>query len=110
MQNIFAFLLLILALSCGQQSAYDDRSPEPAPKDKPIPGEDTFADVQPLIKKFCSECHSDAVFISNEKGFMASKAPLRIQNKSMPPAYAKLYGQWTAADRDRILKFVNDNK
>ena len=113
MRNIFCLLFLIFAYSCGQQAPVEDRSPAPGPSPNPKQqnrDDETFADIQPLLTKFCSECHSDAVFISNEKGFLASKGPTRIQNKSMPPAYAKLAGQWTSADRDRILKFVADNK
>jgi len=112
MKKLVASILFIFCASCGGQQ-YDDSAKEPEPFPSPGPGPSTgqtFGDVQPLLQKFCSECHSDAVFIANEKGFLASKAPLRVSNKSMPPSFSKTYSQWKEADRQSIAAFVSSKK
>jgi len=112
MRKLLTSLLFIFCASCGGQQ-YDDSAKEPEPFPSPGPGPSTgqtFGDVQPLLQKFCSECHSDAVFIANEKGFLASKAPVRVANKSMPPSFSKTYSQWKEADRQSIAAFVSSKK
>lgn len=112
MRKLLSTILFIFCASCGGQQ-YDDTPKEPEPFPRPGPGPSTgqtFGDVQPLLQKFCSECHSDAVFIANEKGFLASKAPVRVANKSMPPSFAKNYSQWKEADRQSINAFVSSKK
>jgi hypothetical protein len=113
----WAFLFLLLAAllpsSCGarrQLPLPDDKDQLPDDPEPNEPSEDSWGDVQPLLSSFCSECHSDAVFMSTERGFIASKAPARLINKSMPPSYAKAYGKWTSADRQRLIDFVEANK
>ncbi len=111
--GLFLFLLAgLLSLSCGsrRQVPLPDDDDQPIPQEPPASGEDTWGDVQPLLSSFCSECHSDAVFMSTQKGFMGSKAPLRLQNKSMPPSYAKNFGKWTSADRQRLIDFIEANQ
>jgi len=114
-RGLFLFLLLaaLLPSSCGgrrQLPLPDDQDQLPDEPDPIDNGEDSWGDVQPLLSSFCSECHSDAVFMSTERGFIASKAPARLINKSMPPSYAKAYSKWTSADRQRLIDFVEANK
>jgi len=115
---LFLLIAALLPSSCGARRQLplpddkdqlpDDRLPGDDFPDEP--GEDSWGDVQPLLSSFCAECHSDAVFMNTEKGFIGSKAPARITNKSMPPSYAKDYGDWTSADRQRLIDFVEANK
>ena len=113
MKNLLAIVLLMICFSCGQQGGYQDDpapTPSPGPAPGPTPGSDAFGDVQPLLQKFCAECHSDAVFIATEKGLLASKSGTRIANKSMPPNFSKTYSQWKDSDRQRITAFIQSKQ
>jgi hypothetical protein len=110
MKKLLAIFLLMLCFSCGRQGGNEDEPiPNPIPN-RPVPGGDSFGDIQPVLTKFCAECHSDAVFIATEKGLLASKALTRITNRSMPPNFAKNFAQWKDADRARILAFVQSKQ
>jgi len=113
MRKLIALVLLMFCFSCGQSGGYQDEpapAPSPGPGPSPGPSGDAFGDIQPLLQKFCSECHSDAVFIATEKGFLASKAPTRVSNKSMPPNFSKTYSQWKDSDRQRIMAYVQSKQ
>lgn len=114
MKKLIALAFFVGIVSCGQQGGYDDEQPSPSPSPGPGPlpgaGGDAFGDIQPLLSKFCAECHSDAVFIATEKGLLASKSGTRIANKSMPPNFSKTYSQWKDSDRQRITAFIQSKQ
>lgn len=100
-------LILLLFLSaCGAPVADD---PKPVPVQ--VPSNLTFAkDVQPLLQRYCAQCHNDDTFISEENVFLTSKAPTRIANGSMPQKSGKYAAEWGAGQKAIIAKFVLENK
>lgn len=111
---MYKFLMLLLLASCGSSNGgYPDQPPAPPPSPGPGPGggELTFAsDIKPLLNSYCAECHSDATFMASEEGFLASKAPTRIANKSMPQRQGKNAAKFGDAQRAIFAEFVADKK
>lgn len=108
-------LLMFLFISgCGAPYAPPPEPVEPEAPGKPpvdTPSNPTFAeDVQPLMQKYCAQCHNDETFISQEDVFLTSKAPVRIANGSMPLKSGKNAAQWGAAQKAIVAKFVQQNK
>lgn len=107
------FFLLLVLTGCGVSSGDEPADPAPKPAPPPSGGGDELSfttDVQPLLKTFCAQCHSDATFIATEEGFLGSKAPTRISNLSMPQKQSKNYAQWGNAQRQIIAEFVAQNQ
>jgi hypothetical protein len=109
---MYKFLLLLLLASCGSSNGgYKEPAPKPAPGPTPGGGELTFAsDIKPLLNSYCAECHSDATFMASEEGFLSSKAPTRIANKSMPQRQGKNAAKFGDAQRAIFAEFVADKK
>lgn len=100
---ILLFLVAFIVLSCG--SAEEPVSAPPT--QPPSSSELTFAaDVKPLLTNYCEQCHSGATFMASEQAFLASKAPARIANGSMPQRGSSNYNKWGDAQRQIIAKFV----
>jgi len=111
--KILLLFTAMLLFSCGAPVQEQAPSAPPAPQlpDDGLGGglseELTFvADVQPLLRTFCAQCHSDATYIATESAFLSSKAPTRIANKSMPQRGSRNYAQWGDAQRKIIADFV----
>lgn len=109
---MFKFLLLLLLASCGTSSGpVEEPAPKPIPQPGPGGGELTFAsDIKPLLNSYCAECHSDATFMASEEGFLSSKAPTRIANKSMPQRQGKNAAKFGDAQRAIFAEFVEDRR
>lgn len=100
---IFLFLVAFIVLSCGTA---EQPASEPLPP-PPSNGQLTFAaDIKPLLTNFCEQCHSGATFMASEPAFLASKAPARIANGSMPQRGSSNYNKWGDTQRQIIAKFV----
>lgn len=108
MKNFVKSLLFIALMSCGQP-APEPEEPKPVPSPTPKPGGDKLsfaADIQPVLKTFCSDCHADDTFLKSEADFRSSKAATRIANGSMPQKQSKNYNQWGDAQRKMIAQFI----
>lgn len=110
MKKIMLFLFLA---GCGAPT-YDEEPATPtppAPKPGPTPSNPTFAaDIQPLMQRYCAQCHNSDTFISQEDVFLTSKAPARIANGSMPLKSGKNAAEWGATQKAIVAKFVELNQ
>lgn len=109
---MYKFLLLFLLASCGSSQQSGEPIPDPRPIPAPGGGDElTFnSDIKPMLQSYCAECHSDATFIASEAGFLSSKAPTRIANKSMPQRQGKNAAKFGDAQRAIFAEFVADKK
>ena len=110
---MWKIIMLLMLVSCGSSSYPPEQPATPPPPPSPGPGggELTFAsDIKPLLNTYCAECHSDATFIASEAGFLSSKAPTRIANKSMPQRQGKNASKFGDAQRAIFAEFVADKK
>ena len=109
---MWKIIMLLMLVSCGSSSYPEQHSTQqPVPQPGPGGGDLTFAsDIKPLLNTYCAECHSDATFIASEAGFLSSKAPTRIANKSMPQRQGKNAAKFGDAQRAIFAEFVADKK
>lgn len=107
--KLLTVIFLFLVVSCGAPIAQAPNEAGPSPAgNRPSGGSLTFKDdIKPVLAQYCSECHSSATFIANEGDFLASKAPTRIGNKSMPPSYSKNFAKWGQKQRDLVKSYVD---
>lgn len=121
--------VLFLVPGCGKDEDYAQspapvgtQAPQPTPPPieptagptvgpsptQPPSGTDAFEAVKPIIAGTCAQagCHNGAAFIATGAAFKASKAKVRLSNKSMPPPGAPQASKFTEADRAALLKYL----
>ena len=75
----------------------------------PTPPRDAFAEIKPLVDKSCAAagCHAGAGFVQSGAAFKASKAKVRIANKSMPPPASPQGRAFSEAERAVLVRYLS---
>ena len=89
----------LIFISCGSsKETKDDRG-------KQISG---WSKIKPLLDEYCLGCHASAAFLASGSAFKASKAPTRVENRSMPKVGSAQAQKMTDEERAQILAYVKE--
>ena len=97
------FALVLLMVGCGSEREIEPKEAPPAAGPPPVSAPSSFAEIKPLLDKYCIRCHAGDGFLLAEARWKASQGPARVQNKSMPQAGSQEAKAFTEADRAKIL-------
>ena len=106
---------LTFAVSCGDDDDDNGYNPNPPPTDnRDQEREQAFnANIKPLVTQSCAgaNCHTSGAardnVIKTGKNFVSGGALNRLSNESMPPPGSGPAEAFSAADRQKLIDFIN---
>lgn len=97
---VLLWIISIFLFTCGDDYTKEDNS---------YKDDDVFlSDIKPILDRSCSECHSGAAFIQHSQPFKSSQARVRLANQSMPKSPSKSADQFSSADRNKLLAYLQN--
>lgn len=101
------FLILMFLVACGSESPRP-RVPKTPTAPQPIPGDEDWNDIKPLVQEQCalSGCHAGAPFLATGRAMKASKSAALIRRGRMPKSSSPNFDLYNNAKKSRLLKYL----